>query len=124
MDWWSAENFCAAQNKDMPTIDSFECYKDGTSTVFTNGMASSWGSCCKANGTTCNSNDWTAGGETRSSKFASKIVSLKSTVGGDQTFWTQSLPNDSCYAFYVYLDGGGVSGHGRDDGGYLYALCE
>ena len=123
MDWFSAENFCAAQNKDMPTIDSFECYKDGTSTVFTNGMASPSGSCCKANGTTCNYGDWTAGGETRSSKFASKIASLKSTVGGDQRFWTQSLTKSSCLAFFVNLFNGAVS---NEYLGYTnsYALCE
>ena len=123
MDWFSAENFCAAQNKDMPTIDSFECSKDGSSTVFTNGMTGSWGYCCKANGTTCNSNDWAAGGETRSSKFASKIVSLKSTVGGDQWFWTQSLTNDSCNAFSVYLNVGAVNFSSRAVSDY-YALCE
>ena len=122
MDWFSAENFCAAQNKDMPTIDSFNCYKDGTSTVFTNGMAPSYGYCCVANGTTCNSADWAAGGETRSSKFANKIVSLKSTVGGDQWFWTQSLTNDSCAAFSVTLDLGNVYYNNRTAGGY--ALCE
>ena len=122
MDWFSAENFCAAQNKDMPTIDSFECYKDGTSTVFTNGMAPSGGYCCKANGTTCNYDDWTAGGETRSSKFASQIVSLKSTVGGDQWFWTQSLINDSCGAFLVHLYDGNVDFNLRSSN--YYALCE
>ena len=120
MDWFSAENFCAAQNKDMPTIDSFECYQNGTSRVIRANTTDS-GCCCKANGTTCNYDDWAAGGETRSSKFASKIVSLKNAFGGDRIFWTQSLTNNSCYAFRVDLDYGYVDLNDRAHG--RYALC-
>ena len=121
MNWFSAENFCAAQNKDMPTIDSFNCYKDGTSTMFTNDMAPSGGFCCKEASGQCSSY-WFYSTQ-RAAHFSSKIVSLKETVGEDQWFWTQSLTNDSCYAFDVNLANGYVRYDGRNYGSG-YALCE
>ena len=118
MDWWSAENFCAAQNKDMPTIDSFECYKDGTSTVISAGSSS--GYCCKDASGQCSS--YWSDSTQRAAHFSSQIVSLKETVGGDQVFWTQSLTSN-CFAFYVSLVGG-YGGYKRYRYNATFALCE
>ena len=121
MDWYSAENFCAAQNKNMLMLDSFECYKDGTNIVFTDGMVSTYGACCKADGTPCNVDDWFASDEARSAKFSTKIVSLKDMIGTDQYFWTQSLTNNSCNAFIVDIYRGYVDNYRRQDG--YSAVC-
>ena len=119
MDWWSSENFCAAQSKDMPTIDSFECYANGTSTVISAG-SSNTGRCCKDASGQCSSywNDSTQ----RAAHFSSQIVALKNAVNTTTYYWTQSLTNDSCLAFSVYLDYGNVRNDSRDYG--RYALCE
>ena len=119
MDWWSAENFCAAQNKDMPTIDSFACYQNGTSTVITAGT-SNIGRCCKDASGECSS--YWFDSTQRAAHFSSKIVSVKNALGGGQYVWTQSVTNNSCTAFSVYLGSGNVIASARYNPNV--ALCE
>ncbi len=122
MDWYSAQNFCDAQDKDLVTVESLKCYKNGTSTQFAKDIAPTDGFCCQANGTTCNNDQWTAGGETRANVFSAEIVALRETIGTEHSYLTQNMTNNSCYAFIVYLSNGVVSNYSRSS--YAYALCE
>ena len=121
MDWYSVQNFCDAQDKDMVTVESLKCYSDGTANTPAEGN-SNYGYCCKANGTTCGYDQWTAGGDTRANAFSAEIVALKETVGTDNGYWTQSVTNDSCSAFSVSPASGHVGSYTRYND--EYALCE
>ena len=126
MNWFTAKNFCEALGKEMPTIESFECYSGGV--MLASGMVYDSGHhpggfCCKDSGTTCDSHDWEIGGSARANKFSSKINLLAYAHGMNYGFWTQSLTDDPCHAFHIEMSSGYVdSFHDRVNG--HFPLCE
>ena len=112
MDWWSAQNFCDANNMHMVTLQGtygLSC-PYGKSDYIAN---SNWGYCCAtANGV----NQYC--GESLSSGLTTLRIEGAPT---NNYYWTEDLTNDSCYAFGVNLSGGGVSYNARYYS--YYALC-
>ena len=119
LDWFSAENFCDAQGKHMPTIDSFQCYRNGTSTVISAGSSGS-GFCCKDDSGDCSSY-WDDSTQ-RAAHFSSKIVAVKDTTGTTNEYWTQS--NASGNGWYVLQMDRGVIGFWNRPASFVVALCE
>ena len=131
MDWFSAENFCAANGKEMISFDDLDC----PYTLAQYKSNGNWGYCCFDDSNSIDSRcgelatetvtaDSESGSGSVNSDFSSGIQAIQAAGAPLIWYWTQSLTNDSCYAFYVSLYDGIVSGNYRNFNGYAYALCE
>ena len=117
MDWYSAENFCDAQGKDMISISDLSC----PYTLDQYKANYNYGYCCATAGSSiisgCNNN------------YSSTITALRNAGvpwEGYQHYWAEDLTNDSCSAFLVNLTDGSVQVVNRDRldyGAGAYALC-
>ena len=111
LDWFSAENFCDAQSKQMIDIDDFNCpYSESDY------KSAYCGYCCATQNnsiyTSCNDN------------FSSGITDMRSAgvpYSGWQWYWTKT-PASSGFAFGLTLIDGLVSNYSRNNG--YYVLCE
>ncbi len=139
MSWWSANNWCQAQGRNLIDVEDLQAYRSGTDTLVVAGTTWSHG-CAKSK--TCASWDespyslmWnrteltgaTDGTERYQDKYSTVIKDLRVKFNSYGWFWTKSsvgnTSQNSCFAFVVYLTNGSVHDYGR----YYYyskALCK
>ena len=111
MNWWTAKNWCEAQNKRLINVEDFQAYYSGTQNLVRTGVASGYRACAKGktccdwNVTPCNrmwnqntvtdaaDMDGTYGpvGELYRLKFSPIFISLAEAFKGSKNiFWTAS----------------------------------
>ena len=129
--WWSARNWCLAQNKNLINIEDFNAYKNGEILMTTNsnngGIGCADGKQCVAwnNNGMWNENVLTATGETLKNNYSPILLNLAKIFRGTRNvFWTASdYNNSSTFAFRCNLTVGGFGNVGRGDPG-THALCK
>ena len=103
MSWWSAQNFCASNNKSMASISDLKCSPESEAViknVFSNSKV------CYQTGTR--------------GELSNTITELSRKLGGD-VYWLSDMRDNSCTTNYVTLHDGYVYDSTRD--GFDYALC-
>ena len=121
MSWWSADNWCKANNMHLMDVSEFGCYQNGTSTLVT-ANTGYYDGCC-AQGASCSySETWF--NEDEKGDYSTILYELEQAFGNEQYFWTSSA-NGSCSAFRVTLDSAYVLPNDRNATGddHFYALC-
>ena len=108
MTWWSAQNFCDAQGKHMVSLSDFNC----PYTVDQYKSSSGQRYCCSTAGNSINSGC--------DGSYSSTIETLRSAGApiskySENVYWTNTVLDDSCHAFYIASDNGSIGTyHGRD----------
>ena len=124
MTWWSADNWCRAQGKQLLPVEDFQCYRSGTSTPYTENMEQ-YGYCCAGNGATCS---YVSNWHTSSSKdnYSPVLYAVGEAFGfTNVSVWTASNYGTNNYAYYAILGEGGMSRRRRDGDTYsIHALCK
>ena len=130
MNWWSANNWCQAQEKQLINVEDMNCYRGGTALVKGGETGSIYccksGQTCKAWGQFWNGKEIVDGKAEEIAKYSDKMVALKRTLG--EYFWTASpiganASQNSCYVFRVAIAAGTVY-HCTRSSGYPNALCQ
>jgi len=122
LQWWSAQNWCKAQGKNLIDVAEFECYRNGTTKIVKD---SSTGFCCAQEQTCSNWSSYWSGStipDDKAVKYSSIFVALRKKFGTG-TFWTDSrVGYDNCRAFYGTLSEAAMYSGSRDS--WNRAICK
>lgn len=110
--WWSAQNWCQAQNKNLINVADLNCYNENTNMKLEMG---SYGASCCAENHQCK----TGPGAWKVVEDYSPILAAIRTAFGDKDFWVR--PAENCNAYFMHTEYGNMIGGGKS--GTKRALC-
>lgn len=95
MTWWSANNFCKAQQKSLLEVSDLNCYQSGTNVPLSTSNLYDGIGCCAENKSCRESSNWYT-----TTNYSPIYIAIRNEFGSNSFFWLKN-PDGTCRHYFM-----------------------